>query len=500
MASLPDNVLFSFTFLTMKTFSKNILSLLSLVATTAIATAKKPNIIFIMTDDQGYGDLACHGHPFIKTPNLDKLHAQSTRFTNYHVSPTCAPTRAALMSGKNAFEAGVTHTILERERMALGLTTTADVLRNAGYTTGIFGKWHLGEQDEYQPNKRGFDEVFIHGCGGIGQRFAGSQGDVPNNSYFDPTIRHNGKFVKTKGFCTDVFFQEALRWMKNQKDKPFFAYIPTNAPHGPFIAPDSYKALYKDHTKGDANQAFFGMISNIDTNVGLLMKKLEEWDLADNTLLIYSTDNGSAKGSKIFNAGMKGGKGSLNEGGSRVPLFFRLPGTTTAGKDLNQLARHIDILPTFAELAGADISKLKLEGRSLAPLLRDDSSKWPDRTLFFHGGRWPKKGAPGKFGKGDFEPENYKYKNFAVRTERWRLVGREALYDIKADPAEETNVLGQHPDVARKLLAEYEEFWKRARPLMVNEEAPLDVEKPFEASYLKQKENGGIPMWEAPSL
>lgn len=486
----------------MKTTLIKLIAGLCLIATSAVAADKQPNIIFIMTDDQGYGDLACHGHPFVKTPNLDKLHSQSARFTNYHVSPTCAPTRAGLMSGRNPFEVGVTHTILERERMATGLPTVADVLRKAGYTTGIFGKWHLGEQDEYQPGSRGFDEVFIHGCGGIGQRFAGGQGDVPKNGYFDPTIRHNGKFVKTKGFCTDVFFLEALRWMKNQNqnDKPFFAYIPTNAPHGPFIAPDEYKEMYEKHTDGDANRAFFGMITNIDHNVGLLMKKLDEWGMADNTLLIFSTDNGSSKGSRVFNAGMKGGKGSLNEGGSRVPLFFRLPGTTKAGQDLGQLARHIDIFPTLADIAGADRSDLKLEGRSLAPLLKNASTKWPDRTLFFHGGRWPKKGAPGKFGQGDPNPDSYKYMKFAVRTERWRLVGKEALYDLKADPGEQANVIGDHPKVAQQLLEAYEGFWKRARPLMVNEDASLDVEKPFEANYLKQKENGGIPSWEVPSL
>ncbi|MEM1297275.1 MAG: arylsulfatase [Verrucomicrobiota bacterium] len=462
--------------------------------------ADQPNIILIMTDDQGYGDLACHGHPFIKTPNLDKLYSQSTRFTNYHVSPTCAPTRSALMSGLNPFEVGVTHTILERERMAVGHPTVAEALRGAGYTTGIFGKWHLGEQDEYQPGSRGFDEVFIHGAGGIGQNFAGAQGDVPKNGYFDPTIRHNGTFVKTKGFCTDVFFQEALRWIQNRKDQPFFAYIPTNAPHGPFIAPDEYKAHYASHTDAGANQAFFGMITNIDDNVGLLMKKLDEWDLADNTLLIFTTDNGSAKGSRIFNAGMKGGKGSQNEGGSRVPLFFRLPGTTTAGQDLGQLARHIDLFPTLAEMAGADISDYKLKGRSLAPLLNDDTTDWPDRTLFFHGGRWPKEGAPGKFGQGDPNPDSYKFARFAVRTERWRLVGKDSLYDIQADPGETTNVFADHPEVAQELLKAYEGFWDNARPLMVNEDAPLDVEKPFEANFLRQQEAEGIPEWEIPTL
>ncbi|MEM7013987.1 MAG: arylsulfatase [Verrucomicrobiota bacterium] len=460
----------------------------------------QPNIIFIITDDQGYGDLACHGHPFIQTPNLDKLHSQSTRFTNYHVSPTCAPTRAALMSGKNAFEAGVTHTILERERLALGLPTLAESLQKAGYTTGIFGKWHLGDADEYQPRNRGFDEEFIHAAGGIGPRFDGSQGDVPGNSYFDPTIRHNGKFVKTSGFCTDVFFQQALGWMKEQKEKPFFAFIPTNAPHGPFLAPEKYKAIYKEHAKDEATRAFFGMITNIDDNVGLTMEKLDEWGIADNTLLVFTTDNGSAKGSRIFNAGMKGGKGSVTEGGCRVPLFFRLPGKAKADHDLGQLARHIDIFPTFAELAGADISELGLEGRSLVPLLSDENAEWPDRQLYFHKGRWPKKGASGKRGQGDTNPDSYKDVNFAIRTNKWRLVGPKGLYDMEKDPGEENNVFEDHPEVVQELLKGYNAFWNRARPLMVNEDAPLDVEKPFEANFLKQKEAEGIPAWDKPKL
>lgn len=456
----------------------------------------KPNIIYIMTDDQGYGDLACHGHPFLETPNLDKLYAESTRFTDYHVSPTCAPTRAALMSGRNPFEVGVTHTILERERLALGVPTVAEVLKKAGYTTGIFGKWHLGESDEYQPGSRGFDEVFIHGAGGIGQNYMGSQGDVPGNDYFDPTIRHNGEFKKTSGYCTDVFFNQAMGWMKEQNEKPFFAYIATNAPHGPFIVGDEYRDKYLDKVNGNKDAAsFFGMITNVDDNVGLLVEKLEEWDLAENTLLIFTTDNGSSKGSRVFNAGMKGGKGSVNQGGSRVPLFFRLPGVTKPGQDLNQLARHIDIFPTFAELAGADISDLGLEGRSLVPLLKDAGTDWPDRNLFFHGGRWPKEGAGKRFGKGDPNPDSYKYKKFAVRTNKWRLVGTDNLFDIENDPGEVNNVIGENPEVAVEMKKAYEGFWKKARPLMVNEDAPLDVEKPFESNYLKQKEAGGIPEW-----
>ncbi len=487
---------------TLKAFLK-LAAVFSLAATGAQAKApagSRPNIIFIMTDDQGYGDLGCHGHPFLKTPHLDKLYAESTRFTDYHVSPTCAPTRAGLMSGKEPFKVGVTHTILERERMALGVPTVAEVLKKAGYTTGIFGKWHLGEEDAYQPGNRGFDEVFIHGAGGIGQKFAGSQGDVPRNNYFDPTIRHNGVFEKTSGFCTDVFFSQAMGWIKEHKDQPFFAYIALNAPHGPYLAPEEYKALYRNKVKDDQSAAFFGMITNVDDNVGRLMEKLDAWGLAGNTLLIFTTDNGSARGSRIFNAGMKGGKGTLNQGGARVPLFFRLPGLTVAGRDLNQLARHIDIFPTFAELAGADISDLGLGGRSLIPLLKDPAAALPDRKLFFHGGRWPKAGAPGHFGKGDTNPDHYKNKNYAVRSEKWRLVGPDTLYDIEKDPGETTNVFAAHPEVAAEMQKAYEAFWAEARPLMVNEDAPLDVAKPFEASYLKQKAATGIPAWTAPEL
>lgn len=302
------------------------------------AKPDQPNIILVMTDDQGYGDLSCHGHPFLKTPNLDKLHSQSTRFNDFHVSPTCAPTRAALMSGLVPFKNGVTHTIVERDRMALTSTTIAQVLKSAGYTTGIFGKWHLGDEDPYQPHNRGFDETFIHGAGGIGQNFAGSQSDAPGTSYFNPIIKHNGAFVQTEGYCTDVFFQQALGWIKAQNTKteekrPFFAYIPTNAPHSPYKVDKKYSDLFKGKCKAPRD-AFLGMIVNIDENMGLLMDKLDEWNLADNTLLIFMTDNGSAKGAPIFNAGMRGGKGTVNEGGCRVPLFMRLPGMTKAGVDI----------------------------------------------------------------------------------------------------------------------------------------------------------------------
>ena len=460
----------------------------------------RPNIILVMTDDQGYGDLACHGHPFLKTPNLDKLYTQSTRFTDFHVSPTCAPTRAALMSGRAPFKNGITHTILERERMTLKTTTVAQVLKEAGYSTGIFGKWHLGDDDEYQPHNRGFDETFIHGAGGIGQNYPGTQGAVPGTGYFDPIIKHNNKFVKTKGYCTDVFFKKALGWIKEQNDKPFFAYVALNAPHGPFIVADNYKKMYADKCKNDKQASFFGMITNIDDNMGLLMKKLNEWQLAENTLLIFMTDNGSSQGSRIFNAGMKGGKASTNEGGSRVPLFVRLPGKIKAGVDVAKLTRHYDIFPTLADLAGAPLSSsLNLDGRSLLPLIQNPESKWADRNIFFHKGRWAKKGATGRWAKGSTNPEDFKYNDFAVRNEKWRLVGK-SLYNIEKDPGERKNVSQQYPEVAAEMLKSFDAWWTEVRPLMVNEDAPLDTGKPFIEQFHKQKENGGIPNWQEPKL
>jgi arylsulfatase len=471
-------------------------------ATAAARNGARPNIILVMTDDQGYGDLGWHGHPFLKTPNLDRLYTQSTHFTNFHASPTCAPTRSALMSGRAPFKNGVTHTILERDRMTLKATTIAQVLKTAGYTTGIFGKWHLGDDDPYQPQNRGFDEAFIHGAGGIGQNYPGTQGDAPGTGYFNPVIKHNNVFKKTRGFCTDVFFQQALAWIRAHKDERFFAYLPTNAPHSPFIAPETYKAMYRDKLKGRSREhtaAFFGMITNIDDNMGLLMRKLDEWKLADNTLLIFMTDNGTARGT--FNAGMKGKKGSPDEGGSRVPLFLRWPGRIKAGQDVDRLARHYDLFPTLCDIAGATLpAGLDLDGRSLLPLIKDPTTPWKDRYTFFHCGRWAKKGGPGGWGRGNTDPDRAKYHRFAVRSQKWRLVGKNALYDMEKDPGSKQNVIKDHPEIARDMLAAYDVWWKEVRPLLVNEEAPLDTGKPFVEQFKKQKAARGIPGWTPPDL
>ncbi len=437
----------------------------------------RPNIVLVMTDDQGYGELACHGNPIIKTPNIDRLYRESVRFTDFQVSPTCSPTRASLMTGRHEFRSGVTHTINERERLSLKATTIAQVLKAAGYATGIFGKWHLGDEDAYQPNRRGFDEVFIHGAGGIGQTYPGSCGDAPGNTYFSPAILHNGTFVKTDGFCTDVFFAQATKWIEGQskKDAPFFAYIVPNAPHGPYVCPDSYKKPYLDAGLADQDAAYYGMITNIDENVGRLMKNLTQWSLDQRTLVLFMTDNGHARGN-LYNAGMRGSKGGPYQGGTRVPAFFRWTGTLPTGVDIDKLAAHIDLFATFAELAGAKIpGTVKLDGRSLVPLLRDPNSDWPDRYIFVHQGRWDKGMAA-----------QSKYRNCAVRNRRFRLVNNKELYDIRSDPGEKTNVIAQHTDVVEKMRKVYDQWWDEVLPVMENEDAVGPKVNPFKERYWKQ--------------
>jgi arylsulfatase len=449
---------------------------------------KRPNIVFILTDDQGYGDLSCHGNPVLKTPNMDRLHDEGVRFTDFHVSPTCAPTRSALMTGRHEFKNGVTHTILERERLTLKATTLPQVLKSAGYTTGIFGKWHLGDEEAYWPDKRGFDEMFIHGCGGIGQAYpGGSGGDAPGNTYFDPAILHNGKFEKTTGYCTDVFFTQAEKWIESVKGsgKPFFCYIPTNAPHAPLQVRGEDEARYKDKVKQPNVAKFYGMIANIDDNIGTLLGKLKEWGLEENTLVVFMNDNGGTAGVQVFNAGMRGSKVTPWLGGTHAASFWRWPGTLKPA-DCDRLTDHIDFFTTIAEIAGAKLTdgvKQQVEGRSLVPLLENPKAGWADRTLFTHVGRWPK-GA---------NPDDFKFADCSVRAPKWHLVsaGKKQrqwqLFDLTADPGEKTDVAEQHPDVVKKLTAEYDAWWASLKPLLVNEDAAAEKKAiTFHELYWKQ--------------
>ena len=488
-----------------KSFSYPMLIFLSSIAISAAAplAGSRPNIILVMTDDQGYAPVGEHGHPWIKTPNMDRMHAEGTRFERFLVSPTCSPTRSSLMSGRHPLKNGITHTILERERMALSTVTIAQVLKGAGYRTGIFGKWHLGDEEPYQPHKRGFDEAFIHGAGGIGQAYACSCADAPGNKYFNPAIRHNGSFVKTEGYCTDLFFTAGMGWIKEVKDskEPFFAYIVTNAPHGPFIAPPKNEKRFTDLGFDAKTAGFYGMIENIDENLGRLLAKLEEWELDEDTLVIFMSDNGMtgggsgkqgkdlAKGFPFYNAGMKGLKGSADEGGVRVPFFVRWLGRVKAGAEVGRIAAHIDVFPTLADLAGAKLPQGQVEGRSLLPLVEDPVTDWKDRYLFTQKARW----------KTGSEPNGHQWSGFGVRNQRYRLVG-DQLFDMEKDPGQKSDIAATNAEIVKEMRAAYDAFWKKARPLMVNEEAPMSKTKPYHVLFNKQTAEGGIPKWVPPTL
>jgi len=449
--------------------------------------ARRPNLILILTDDQGYGDIACHGNPLIQTPNLDRLHDQSVHFSDFHASPTCAPTRASIMAGRHEFKVGVTHTINERERMSLKATTIAQVLHSAGYATGIFGKWHLGDAAPYQPGRRGFDEVFIHGCGGIGQDYGGTCADAPGNTYFSPVILHNGVFERTRGYCTDVFFGQALKWIDQRRKSgaPFFAYITPNAPHVPLQCPEEYIARYRGKVPDENTARYFGMVTNIDDNVGRLMAKLADWEMEHDTVLIFMTDNGGTSGVRVFNAGMHGAKATAWQGGTRVPLFVRWTGTWTPG-EVKVMAGAIDLFPTLAGVAQAKIPVgLPLDGRTLLPLLERHDVGWADRYLFTHVGRWDKRKAA-----------QSKYSNCRVRNARFSLIslGPEKnwqLFDLPNDPGEKDNVIDRFPEVARAMESAYEKWWAEILPCLENEDAQPPAVAPYKELFWKQF--GGKP-------
>lgn len=439
-----------------------LLALAVLVIGARDTTARAPSIVLVMADDVGYGDFACLGDPVAQTPNLDRFYKESVRFTNFHVSPTSSATRAALLTGRHEFHSGVTDVGRERERLRLEAVTIAQVLKSAGYATGVFGKWHLGDEPAYWPTQRGFEEMLIHGGQAIGKMGEGSGGDVPGNSHFDPVLLHNGEFTETLGFSTDVIFRRAIEWMDDQVDtgKPYFACIFPSAARPP-VCPPEYERFYLRKKLAPDLARFEGMISNLDENFGLLLDKLQEWGSDESTLVIFLTDHGGTAGVDVFNAGMRGGMGTPYEGGTRVPSFWRWHGHWTKGADVAALTAHLDIFPTLAHLAGADIPSgvaSKIEGRDLLPLLEDPSHTWPDRILFTHAGGW-------KTG----EASQSEYTNSSVRDGRFSLVDSRELYDLQTDPGEAKNVSGEHPVEVAKLRAAYDQWWKEIQPDLVNE-------------------------------
>lgn len=430
---------------------------LTSAAVPAHAAARRPNVILVITDDQGYGDLACHGNPVIRTRHLDRLHSESVRFTNFHVDPLCSPTRSALMTGRYACRTGVWATIMGRSLLRRDEVSMAEVFSASGYRTGIFGKWHLGDNYPFRPQDRGFGEALVHGGGGVGQT-----PDYWGNTYFDDTYFRHGKPEKSRGYCTDVFFDAALRFIEAQRDRPFFVYLPTNAPHSPFNVAERYSRPYREQGLPAQLASFYGMITNIDENMGRLRASLKQLGLEDNTLLVWMTDNGSALGVMRadgtsgfwgFNAGMRGAKGSPYEGGHRVPCFMRWPAAGIAGgRDIPRLAAHIDLLPTLIELAGLNSPRgVAFDGTSLAPLVTVRGGL-AERTLVVQvhqrqeNGKWAME-----------QPRQWL--GSAVMTDRWRLVNGGELYDLGADPGQTTDVAAGHAAVAAGLRKTYEDWY-----------------------------------------
>jgi arylsulfatase A-like enzyme len=407
-----------------------------------------------MTDDQGYGDIGAHGSPYVKTPNLDRLHRESVRLTNFHVDPCCSPTRASLLTGQYSARTGVWHTIGGRSLLRKDNVTMADVFHQNGYKTAIFGKWHLGDNYPFRPQDRGFEEVLIHKSG-----VAGNTWDYWGNDYYDDTYIRNGKPEKFEGYCNTIWFDEAIKFIRKNRDKPFFCFLSTNIPHAPLNVDDKYADPYRSQVS-EQLASYYGMIARFDEDMATLLEELKALELEENTILIFMSDNGPCPwygGIKIdddgyveegYSAGMRGGKIWGYENAHRVPCFIRWPaGNIGAGRDIQTLTAHFDLLPTLSDACGLKKPENAVfDGISLMPLITSQKNPWPDRILFVHNQRV------------DF-PE--KYKDYQVLTERWRLIKREReeLYDIQKDPGQRNDVAAQNPEVVESLHQKYEEWW-----------------------------------------
>jgi arylsulfatase A-like enzyme len=406
------------------------------------AAADRPNVVVILADDQGWGDLSVHGNTNLSTPNIDSLARDGALFERFFVCPVCAPTRAEFLTGRYHSRGGVRGVSTGLERLNLGETTIAEVFRAAGYATAAFGKWHNGAQYPYHPNARGFADYYGF-C-------SGHWGD-----YFSPPLEHNGRPVRGEGYITDDLTDHALRFIEANRAGSFFCYLPFNTPHSPMQVPDRFWNKFKDaeiklrHTgpdrqreELDMTRAALAMCENIDWNVGRVLKKLNELGLAQRTVVLYFSDNGP--NSWRWNGGMRGRKGSTDEGGIRAPLLMRYPGQIRPGTRITQIAAALDLLPTLAELAGISlpvVPERPLDGVSLAPLLVGSGSgaaaDWPDRMIFSHqNGR------------------------VSVRTQQYRLDAERRLYDMTADPGQEHDLAAREPAVAARLFEAVAQ-WKR---------------------------------------
>ena len=441
------------------------------------SATRRPNIVFVLTDDQGYGDLACHGNPYIQTPNLDRLYAESVHFTNYHCGPTCSPTRAGLLTGHYANSTGVWHTIGGRSLLRESERTIADYLGDDGYVTGLFGKWHLGDAYPYRPQDHGFQEVVTHGGGGVG-----NTPDHWENNYLDDYYCRDGKWERFEGYCTDVWFSLAIDFISRHRAEPFYCYVTPNAPHLPHIVPEEFSRPYLELAKSDPAAArffnypasdqmikFYGMVTCIDHNLGRLRAKLGELGLAENTIFCFMTDNGSAGGLETdqnrfvvhgYNAGMRGKKATPYEGGHRVPLFLHWPnGGFTRSREISTLTANVDTTPTLLELAGVAVEPSAFHGRSLVPLLDGEIDTWPDRAIVTDSQRL-------------LQP--LKWRLSCAMRGAWRLVNGQELYDLATDLEQRHDLAADRPDMVEQLRADYEDWWQLVSGRF-DEEIPIRI-------------------------
>lgn len=422
-------------------------------------------MLLILTDDQGWGDISSHNNPTLRTPNMDRIAAEGARLDRFYVMPVCSPTRAGLLTGRYHLRSGVHGVTRGEETMRADEVTIAEVLKANGYATGAFGKWHNGAHYPNHPNGQGFDE-FIGFCAGHW------------NNYFDTGLEHNGKPIKSRGYIADYLTDQAISFIKKNRDKPFLCYVPYNPPHSPFQVPDTYFNRFKAKGLDDTLACVYAMCENLDDNIGRMLATLEELSILDNTIVIFITDNGP--NTNRYNGDMRGRKGSPHEGGSRVPCFIRWPKVIKPGTVVQKITSHIDILPTLVDLLALEKAETKpLDGVSIRPLLQGNTANWPDRYLFTH---WKDRGA--------------------VRTQTHRLVltpSYESLFDMVNDPGETRDISAENPELFTKLKSAFNTWYAEVSkngfepiPTPIGySESPL-VTLPGHEAFLHPKAGQGI--------
>ncbi|WP_206352188.1 arylsulfatase [Tautonia rosea] len=434
---------------------------------------RRPNVLIILTDDQGWGDVRCHGNPGIDTPTLDLLAGQGVRFDRFFVSPVCAPTRASLLTGRDHLRTGTVWVTHRLESMRSEEITLAEALRDAGYATGCFGKWHNGAHYPMHPNGQGFDE-FLGFCGGH------------LNNYFNPLLERNGRPITPEGYVTDILTDAAIDFIGRHRDQPFFCYIPYNVPHSPDQVPETFFQKYANQGLDPKLASVYAMTEQVDANIARILQTLDALELAEETIVVFFSDNGP--NTDRYNGGMRGRKGSIHEGGTRVPMFLRWPGQLAPGTTVSQITAHIDLMPTLLELCGVEPPKgVAFDGVSLLPLLDGFEPDWPDRLLFTNQCRpIPEDGSP---------------LPGSVRTQQFRYVrerNSEQLYDMIADPSQQRNIAADHPEQTRTLARAYDSWfaevtqdWDRAIPVPVGHpDRPIVTLLGPDATF-----EGGIRWW-----